>query len=60
MKKQGYKGNRKEQIEWYPSGWTHYLKTDTWEPPNYKKPDREPTFEEWKAQRDKEKEAGQK
>lgn len=29
MKDKGYKGNHQLKIEWYPSGWTHNLKTDT-------------------------------
>ena len=52
-KTKGYRGNQKQGIIWYPSGWTYYEKTDTWEAPNYKR--KEPTFEEWKTQREKEK-----
>lgn len=61
-----FKGNRKEGIEWYPTGWTYSEKTGKWERPDFmdktEKQERykeyrkgkEPTFEEWKAARQKE------
>lgn len=52
-KEKGFRGNRKQGIIWYPSGWTYYEKTDTWESPNFQAQKRqEPSFEEWKAQRE--------
>ena len=87
-----YKGNPKENVKWYPTGWTYNDKTKLWEPPDYLSketsekwkwdPDKRiwidkdkearmekyrkyhegqpPTFEEWKAQREKEKQEQQK
>ena len=86
-KDDGYQGNQKEGIRWYPTGWTYNEKTELWEPPDYLKKetsekwkwdpekriwidkekekrmeryreyhkDKPPTFEEWKAQKLKEK-----
>ena len=86
-RKDGYQGNRKDKVRWYPTGWTYNDKTKLWEPPDYLSkessekwrwdPDKRiwidkeketrmeryrkyhegqpPTFEEWKAQRGKEK-----
>ena len=47
-------GNLKEGIIWYPSGWTYHMKTETWEAPNYNQDNKPLSFEEWKAQREKE------
>ena len=85
-KNDGFEGNPKEGIRWYPTGWTYNTKTGKWEPPNYLQDQskekwewnedkqiwidkekearlekyrkyhegRPPTFEEWKAAREKE------
>ena len=84
-KHDGFQGNRKEGIKWYPTGWTFNEKTKLWDPPDFVSKessekwrwdeekkiwiDKEketrmkryrkyhegqpPTFEEWKAQREK-------
>lgn len=79
-KQDGYQGNLKEGVKWYPTGWTYNEKTKVWDPPNYLRNNKEteeqkqarmeryrkfhegqpPTFEEWKAQREKEKQEQQK
>lgn len=35
MRKDGYKGNNKDQVRWYPTGWTWNEEKQLWEPPDY-------------------------
>lgn len=58
-----FKGNKKDGIEWYPTGWTYSEKTGKWERPDFVdkaaleekrkqfRQNGEPTYEEWKATR---------
>lgn len=52
-----YVGDLKEGIVWYPSGWTYHLKTQKWAPPPETQINRPLTFEEWKTEKEKEKQA---
>ena len=46
----GYEGNRKEGVRWYPTGWTYNTKTGKWEPPNYLQ---DQSKEKWEWDEDK-------
>ena len=34
-KKDGFRGNPKEGVRWYPTGWTYNERTKLWDPPDY-------------------------